>query len=90
FANFQKRISTSTINEVISDAMSYFPPKEHNQTVIKVFYVTQVAIKCPTFVLFVNDIDALHFSYYRYLENRIRERFDFEGTPIKLILRQRD
>ncbi|MFA5036540.1 MAG: ribosome biogenesis GTPase Der [Candidatus Izemoplasmatales bacterium] len=90
FANYQKRISTSTINEVVSDAMSYFPPKEHNQTVIKVYYVTQVAIKCPTFVLFVNDIDALHFSYYRYLENRIRERFDFEGTPIKLILRKRE
>jgi GTP-binding protein len=90
FVNYQKRISTSVLNEVISDAVSISPPKEVNGIKLKVFYATQVAVKCPTFVLFVNDADALHFSYYRYLENRIRERFDFEGTPIKLLLRKRD
>ncbi len=90
FENYQRRISTSVLNEVITDAMTLFPPKEHNHTKVKVYYSTQVAIKCPTFVLFVNDDDAMHFSYHRYLENRLRERFDFEGTPIKIILRKRD
>jgi GTP-binding protein len=90
YENYCKRIPTSTLNEVVSDALSINPPKEVNGVKLKVFYVTQVAEKCPCFVLFVNDEEALHFSYYRYLENRIRERFDFEGTPIKLILRKRD
>lgn len=88
--NHARRISTSVMNEVVSDAMAIFPPHEHNQTRLKVYYVTQVAVRCPTFVLFVNDTEALHFSYQRYLENRIREAFDFEGTPIKLILRRRE
>jgi len=90
FQNYQKRIATSTLNEVISDAMSINPPKDVNGTKLKVYYSTQVAVKCPSFVLFCNDDKSIHFSYYRYLENRIRERFDFEGTPIKLILRKRD
>jgi GTP-binding protein len=90
YENFTKRVSTSVLNEVISDSMSAFPPHDHNGVKLKVYYSTQVAVKCPTFVLFVNDTEALHFSYYRYLENRIREHFDFEGSPIKLILRKRD
>lgn len=90
FENYQRRISTSVLNEVITDAISLNPPKEHNHIKIKVYYATQVASKCPTFVLFVNDSEAMHFSYQRYLENRLRERFDFEGTPIRLILRKRD
>jgi len=90
FENYSKRVSTSVLNEVISDSMSAFPPHEHNGIKLRVYYSTQVAVKCPTFVLFVNDTEALHFSYYRYLENRIREHFDFEGSPIKLILRKRD
>ncbi|MFA5006409.1 MAG: ribosome biogenesis GTPase Der [Candidatus Izemoplasmatales bacterium] len=88
--NFARRVSTSVMNEVVSDAMAMFPPHEHNQVKLRVYYATQVAVKCPTFVLFVNDTEALHFSYRRYLENRIREAFDFEGTPIKLILRRRE
>jgi len=90
YENYERRISTSVLNEVLTDAMSLNPPKEHNHVKIKVYYATQVANKCPTFVLFVNDSEAMHFSYQRYLENRLRERFDFEGTPIKLILRKRD
>jgi GTPase len=90
FENYTRRVSTSTLNEVISEAMELNPPKEHNQSKVKVFYATQVAVKCPTFVLFVNDDKAMHFSYYRYLENRLRERFDFFGTPLKMILRKRD
>ncbi|MDP3129773.1 MAG: ribosome biogenesis GTPase Der [Bacillota bacterium] len=90
FENFCRRVSTSVMNEVITDAMMFFPPHEHHQVKLRVYYVTQVAAKCPTFVLFVNDTEALHFSFQRYLENRIREAFDFEGTPIKLILRKRE
>ena len=90
FMNYQKRIPTAALNEVISEAMLLNPPSEHNQSRIKVYYATQVKTACPTFVLFVNDTEALHFSYYRYLENRIRERFDFTGTPIKMILRKRE
>jgi GTP-binding protein len=89
YENYERRISTSVLNEVISDAMLLNPPKEHNHSKVKVYYATQVASKCPTFVLFVNDTECMHFSYYRYLENRLRERFDFEGTPIKIILRKR-
>ncbi|MDD4184658.1 MAG: ribosome biogenesis GTPase Der [Candidatus Izemoplasmatales bacterium] len=90
YHNYQRRIQTSALNEVISEAMLINPPKEHNQATIKVYYATQVKSKCPTFVLFVNNTNSLHFSYYRYLENRIRERFDFTGTPIKMILRNRE
>ena len=90
FENYQRRVPTSTLNEVISEAMLLNPSKEHNHKVLKVYYATQVKTKCPTFVLFVNQTDAIHFSYYRYLENRLRERFDFEGTPIKMILRNRE
>ena len=90
FENYSRRVSTSILNEVISEAMIVTPPKEHNQKIIKVYYATQVKVKCPTFVLFVNDTNALHFSYYRFLENRIRENFDLFGTPISIILRNRD
>lgn len=90
FENYTKRIPTSVLNEVVSDAISYFPPKEVNGVKLRVYYASQVAVKCPTFVFFVNDSEAVHFSYYRFLENRIRERFDFEGTPIKLLFRNRD
>ncbi len=90
FESYTRRISTSVLNEVISDAMQLNPPKEHNQSVIKVYYATQVSTKPPTLVLFVNDTESMHFSYKRYLENRIRERFDFEGTPLRIILRKRN
>ncbi len=90
YENYDRRISTSLLNEVIQEAMIINPPKDHNQKRIKVFYATQVKTKAPTFVLFVNDTEALHFSYYRYLENRLRENFDFFGTPISLILRNRE
>lgn len=90
YENYDRRVSTSVLNEVIADAMMLNPPKAHKQKVIKVYYATQVKTKCPTFVLFVNDTECLHFSYYRYLENRLRERFDFTGTPLNLVLRNRE
>ncbi len=90
FKNYKRRVQTSVLNDVILDAFYVNPPKNHNQGKVKVFYATQVAVKPPTFVLFVNDENVMHFSYQRYLQNRLRESFNFEGTPIKIILRKRD
>ncbi len=90
FENFSRRVQTSVLNDVIVDAMYVNPPKKHNGQVLKAYYVTQVTSKPPTFILFVNDEKCLHFSYERYLKNRLRESFNFSGTPIKLILRKRD
>lgn len=90
FENFNRRIPTSVLNEVLSDAVSFFPPKEVLGVKLRIYYASQVAVKCPAIVLFVNDPESMHWSYGRYLENRIRERFAFEGSPIKLILRRRD
>jgi GTP-binding protein len=90
YENYNRRVQTSVLNDVILDAFYVNPPKNHNGGKVKVFYATQVATKPPTFVLFVNDENVMHFSYERYLQNRIRESFDLEGTPIKIILRKRD
>ncbi|MFA7075920.1 MAG: ribosome biogenesis GTPase Der [Candidatus Izemoplasmatales bacterium] len=90
YENYTRRVSTSLLNEVIQESMIITPPKEHNHKRIKVYYATQVKTKCPTFVLFVNDTNALHFSYQRFIENRIRENFDLFGTPISIILRNRE
>ena len=90
FENYSRRVQTSVLNDIIADSVMITPPKEHNGVKLKVYYATQVANKCPAFVLFVNDVNALHFSYERYLENRIREAFPLKGTPIKIILRKRD
>ena len=90
YTNFNRRVQTSVLNDVIVDAFYVNPPKTHNKGKVKAYYATQVAVRPPTFVLFVNDEKVMHFSYQRYLKNRLRESFDFEGTPIKLILRKRD
>ena len=90
YFNFSRRVQTSVLNDVILDAFYVNPPKLHNGEKAKVFYATQVNTKPPTFVLFVNDENCMHFSYQRYLKNRLRESFDFEGTPIKILLRKRD
>ncbi|GAX02894.1 GTP-binding protein EngA [Secundilactobacillus pentosiphilus] len=87
--NHAKRIQSSTLNEVIMDAIAMNPTPNDNGRRLRVYYATQVAIQPPTFVLFVNDPDLMHFSYERYLENQIREHFDFTGTPIHLIERHR-
>lgn len=90
YTNYTRRVKTSVLNDVVLDAFYVNPPKNHNGGKVKVFYSTQVNNKPPTFVLFVNDESVMHFSYQRYLQNRLRESFDFDGTPIKLILRKRD
>ena len=77
------------LNEVIADAVAMNPTPTDKGKRLKVFYATQVAVKPPTFVVFVNEPELMHFSYSRFLENRIREAFVFEGTPIRIIARAR-
>lgn len=81
------RVSTSVLNELIEDAQLTNPPPSKNGKLLKIYYMTQASVQPPTFILFVNEPNAMHFSYLRYLENRLRETFGFEGTPIRLILR---
>ncbi|MEH7401231.1 ribosome biogenesis GTPase Der [Gottfriedia acidiceleris] len=83
------RVPTNVLNDVIMDAIAMNPTPTHNGQRLRVYYATQVAIKPPTFVVFVNDPELLHFSYERFLENRIRDAFDFEGSPIRIIGRAR-
>ncbi len=87
--NHKKRVQSSTLNEVITDAVAMNPTPTDNGSRLNIFYSTQVAIEPPTFVIFVNDVEMMHFSYQRFLENRIRDAFGFEGTPIHLIARKR-
>ncbi len=84
------RIQTNVLNDVIMDAVAMNPTPTHNGSRLKIFYATQVAVKPPTFVVFVNDPELLHFSYERFLKNRLRESFGFVGTPIHIIARARD
>lgn len=88
--NHKKRVQSSTLNEVITDAVAMNPTPTDNGSRLNIFYSTQVAIEPPTFVIFVNDVEMMHFSYQRFLENRIRDAFGFEGTPIHLIARKRN
>lgn len=87
--NHQKRVQSATLNEVIMDALALNPTPTVNGKRLRVYYATQVAIQPPTFVVFVNDPELMHFSYARFLENQIRNSFDFTGTPIHLIKRAR-
>ena len=84
------RIQTNVLNDVIMDAVAMNPTPTHNGSRLKIFYATQVAVKPPTFVVFVNDTELMHFSYERFLKNRLREAFGFVGTPIHIIARARD
>ena len=84
------RISTSVINQIIEDACAVNPPPTDKGRQLKIYFVTQVKIKPPTFVLFVNNPEIMHFSYQRYLENKLRESFGFEGTPIQMIVRAKN
>ena len=84
-----RRISSSVLNDVLMDAIAMNPTPTDKGNRLKIYYMTQVAIQPPTFVTFVNDVELMHFSYERFLENRIRSAFGFEGTPIHMITRQR-
>jgi GTP-binding protein len=84
-----RRVPTGELNRLVTDAVREHPPSHVRNRLPKVYYATQAAVAPPTFVVFVNDPTLIHFSYRRYLENRIRAEYGFLGTPIKLILRQR-
>ncbi len=86
----QMRVSTALLNEVISDAQITTPPPAHNGKRLKINYCSQVSVAPPTFVMFVNDPELLHFSYSRYLENRLRSAFGFDGNPIKILARKKN
>lgn len=83
------RVPTNVLNDVILDAQMMNPAKPHNGKQMRIYYASQVSVEPPTFVLFVNDPELFHFSYKRYIENKIREAFDFTGTPIHIIARKR-
>ena len=83
------RISTGLLNDVLIEAMAMNQPPAEKGRQLKIYYMTQVSVKPPTFVLFVNDTELLHFSYKRYIENKLREAFGFAGTPIHFIARNR-
>ena len=88
-SNQTLRIQTGVINDILYDAMAMNQPPSDKGRRLKIFYMTQVAIKPPTFVMFINDKELTHFSYTRYIENRLREAFGFKGTPLKMISRER-
>lgn len=81
------RVSTSVLNQVLEDAQLINPPPTSGSKRLKIYYMTQADVKPPTFIFFVNDPELMHFSYLRFLENKLRESFGFEGTPLKLITR---
>ncbi|MBP3718774.1 MAG: ribosome biogenesis GTPase Der [Eubacterium sp.] len=83
------RIQTGVLNEILTDAVAENEPPNDKGKRLKLFYITQVSVKPPTFVLFVNSKELAHFSYIRYIENKLREAFLFKGTPIKIIIRER-
>ncbi len=85
----KKRISTGLLNDVINDAIAMVQPPSDKGKRLKIYYGTQASVKPPTFVLFVNNSDLAHYSYIRYLENKIRAAFGFRGTPIKFIVREK-
>ncbi len=84
------RISTGMLNDVVNEATAMVQPPSDKGKRLKIYYVTQAGIKPPTFIIFVNDAELMHYSYERYIENHLRKSFGFEGTPIRFILRERD
>ena len=89
YNNHERRVQSSALNDVIMDAVSIHPTPTVNGRRLRIYYATQVRVGPPTFVVFVNNPDLMHFSYVRFLENQIRDHFDFSGTPIRIIKRSR-
>ena len=89
YENRHRRIQSSLLNDVLMDAIALNPTPTDKGRRLKIFYMTQVAVNPPTFVIFVNDPELMHFSYERFIENKMREAFYFDGTPLKLIVRER-
>ena len=87
--NHSLRIGTGVLNEIMAEAVALNQPPSDKGKRLRLYYITQVSVKPPTFVIFVNDKELMHFSYTRYIENKIREAFGFSGTPLKFIIRER-
>ncbi|MBP5600328.1 MAG: ribosome biogenesis GTPase Der, partial [Lachnospiraceae bacterium] len=87
--NHCMRVATGVLNEIMTRAVAMQQPPTDKGKRLKLFYITQVSVKPPTFVIFVNDKEMMHFSYTRYIENQIRETFGFKGTPLHFIIRER-
>ena len=83
------RITTGMLNNVLVDATTRVQPPTDRGKRLKVYYITQTGVRPPNFVMFCNDAKLFHFSYQRYLENRIRETFGLEGTPVRIVIRQK-
>ena len=87
--NHSMRVATGVLNEIMAEAVALQQPPSDKGRRLRLYYITQAAVKPPTFVIFVNDKELMHFSYTRYLENQIRETFGFMGTPLRFIIRER-
>ena len=87
--NNSMRVATGVLNEIVAEAVAMQQPPSDKGKRLKIYYMTQVAVKPPSFVIFVNDKELMHFSYQRYLENKIRESFGFKGTSLKFFVRER-
>ena len=87
--NHAMRVSTGVLNEIMTEAVAYQQPPSDKGKQLRLYYITQVGVKPPTFVIFVNIKDLMHFSYIRYIENKIREAFGFKGTSLKFVIRER-
>ena len=87
--NNSMRVATGVLNEIMAEAVAMQQPPTDKGKRLKLYYITQASVKPPTFVIFVNDKQLMHFSYTRYLENRIRDAFGFRGTSLKFIIRER-
>ena len=83
------RITTGTLNDVLADAVARVQPPTDRGRRLKIYYMTQTGVRPPTFVCFCNDAELFHFSYVRYIENKIRDVFGMEGTPIRMVIRER-
>ena len=87
--NQSMRIATGVLNEILAEAVAMQQPPSDKGRRLKIFYMTQISVKPPTFVVFVNDKKLMHYSYTRYIENQIRNAFGFRGTPLRFIIRER-
>ena len=87
--NHAMRVATGVLNEIMTEAVAMQQPPSDKGKRLRLYYITQVSVKPPTFVIFVNDKELMHFSYTRYIENQIRETFGFKGTPLHFIIRER-
>ena len=89
YTSYNTRVGTSVLNDIIQDAQIVNPTPIFNGGRLKIYFANQVSVCPPTFILFVNNPDYMHFSYQRYIENRLRDSFEFKGSPLKILVRER-